>query len=61
MREGILATGGSNKGILRACEYYEINKNKWVVLTSLTRAWIYPAAFLLPSKKAFCFCGSNFY
>ena len=42
------------------CEYYEINKNKWVVLPSLIRAWMYPAALLLSSKKAFCFCGSTF-
>ena len=56
----LIALGGvSNRGRLKYCEKYEVERNKWSELAPLNAARSSPGSILLPSKIAFCFCGSE--
>ena len=53
----LICLGGQNFEILKVCETYLINLDKWTALPQLNRARYLPGSVVLQSKKAFCFCG----
>ena len=55
----LLALGGWCDANLKLCEKYVVTSNKWVPLPPLRVARHMPGSCLLPSKRAFCFCGSQ--
>ena len=55
----LIALGGYNGVSLKICEQYSVSANKWSELAPLNTARSLPGSVLLPSKRAFCFCGSQ--
>ena len=52
-----IAGVGDSNSILKVCEKYLASQNKWIDLPPLNIPRYEPGSILLPSKRAFCFCG----
>ena len=55
----LLAVGGENEESVGNCEKYSVTRNRWAVLPHLKTARQSAGTVLLPSLKAFCFCGTR--
>ena len=53
----LLAIAGLNEDSLSTCEQYSVILNQWSETPSLKTARQWPGSILLPSMRAFCFCG----
>ena len=56
----LIALGGTHESaVTSASEKYSLSRNKWSELPRLNLARAIPGSVLLPSMRAFCFCGIN--
>ena len=55
----LIALGEFKQRNLKICEKYIIASNKWTTLPCLNTPRQSAGSILLPSVKAFCFCGSQ--